>query len=144
MRPPDLRLELRPHTPSSWVESTWKPWLNPADLAGTALPKGRSHPRAQLQTELWLGMHGIVTRSTAVLRDLSEGGAFVETSQRFGVGEILSIRFRLPNPPVFVDGTVTVKHERQEAGIGVKFVDLSDDNRRRIREFVTRHGVSSN
>src|SRR5437773_2007570 len=55
----------------------------------------RKHPRASLQTEIWLGQDGIFTRTTETLRDLSEGGAFVETGQRFPVGSILNLRFKL-------------------------------------------------
>lgn len=143
MRAPEPRLQLRTWQLTPDVMPPPPPVVLSKGVL-PALPRGRSHPRASLRTEIWLGQDGILTKGAGVLRDLSEGGAFVETPQRFGVGRVLSIRFRLPNPPVFVDGTVRVRHERADKGLGVQFVDLSDENRRRVREFVYRHGVSSN
>jgi len=56
----------------------------------------RKHVRISLETEIWLGQDGIFTRTTERLRDLSEGGAFIESREVFAVGSVLSLRFKLP------------------------------------------------
>lgn len=95
----------------------------------------RRDPRVSLNTEIWLGHDGIFTRSPGELQDLSEGGALVAVSQRFPVGSMLNLRFRLPSS-VYISGTVAVRNHRPGTGMGVQFVDLTDDDRRRIRQFV--------
>lgn len=123
------------------------PWLQKPAVISRAirqdLPRGRVHRRATVRTEIWIGQGGIFTRSPGVLRDLSEGGAFVQTAQRFPVGSLLNLRFKLPRASHFVNGTVAVKHTGDGAGLGVKFVDLSDDDRRRVREFIDCHARSA-
>jgi len=96
----------------------------------------RKHPRASLQTEIWLGQDGIFTRTTETLRDLSEGGAFVETGQRFPVGSILNLRFKLLGTSHPISCTVSVRNLRGGSGLGVEFLDISTDDRQQVRLFV--------
>jgi c-di-GMP-binding flagellar brake protein YcgR len=96
----------------------------------------RKHPRASIQTEIWLGQDGIFTRSPETLRDLSEGGAFVETKQRFPVGDILHLRFQLPGASSLISCSVCVRNLRGGTGLGVEFLDISPDDRQQIRNFV--------
>lgn len=79
----------------------------------------RRHQRFSLLTEIWLGQDGIFTRTSETLTDLSESGAFIETSQRYPTGAILSLRFRLPGTPDFISGTVIIRHTRGGTGLGV-------------------------
>ena len=43
----------------------------------------RTYPRISLHTEIWLGQDGIFTKTRGMLRELSEGGAFIETAEVF-------------------------------------------------------------
>lgn len=115
--------------------------MRPSDLRATS--GGRVHERASVKTEIWLGHDGIFTRTPGELRDLSEGGACVRVSQQFSVGSMLNLRFQLPELGTFISGTVAVRNHRPDAGMGVQFVDLSEDDRRRIRGFINRFGGSS-
>lgn len=129
--------------PRAWRASP-VPDAAPWKIAPTALPvsapRGREHPRASVRSEIWIGRDGIFTRTPGELRDLSEGGAFVKTAQPFPIGSVLQLRFQLPDPPRYIDGTVAVRHFQTGVGMGVQFVDLSEDNRRHVRHFIDRFG----
>jgi len=96
----------------------------------------RKYLRTSIQTEIWLGQDGIFTRTPETLRDLSEGGAFVETEQRFPIGSILNLRFKLPRTNDLISCTVSVRNLRGGTGLGVEFLDLSAEDREQIRCFV--------
>ena len=96
----------------------------------------RSRSRATVRTEIWLGEDGIFTRTPEVLRDLSEGGAFIQTQQQFSKGSILTLCFDLPFTGHRIAATVVVRHRREGSGIGVEFLDLSPDDRLELQDFV--------
>jgi hypothetical protein len=96
----------------------------------------RKHPRASIQSEVWLGQDGIFTRNPETLRDLSEGGAFIETGQRFSVGSVLSLRFTLPGFSRPISCAFAVRSLRGVDGLGIEFLDLSGEDQQHIREFV--------
>ncbi|MBV9215610.1 MAG: PilZ domain-containing protein [Acidobacteria bacterium] len=89
----------------------------------------RKYPRVSLQTEIWIGQDGIYTRTDEVLRDLSIGGAFVQSHQIFPVGAVVNLRFRIPGG-AFATCTAIVRNLLEGDGFGVQFLDLSSDNRR--------------
>lgn len=98
----------------------------------------RKYPRQTLTTEIWLGQDGIFTRANATLGDLSEGGAFIETSQRYSVGSLLSLRFKLPRALEFITCMIIVRNTRGGNGLGVEFLDLSPEDRQQIKTFISR------
>ncbi len=108
-----------------------------------SMEERRKYPRASLQTEIWIGQDGIFTRSPETLRDLSEGGAFIETSQRFPVGSILNLRLKLPGSSYLISCSVCVRNLRGGRGLGVEFLDISSEDRQRVRLFVVeeRHSL---
>lgn len=77
-----------------------------------------------------------VIDSQAVLRNLSEGGAFVETVAPTVVGSVVQLRFRLPGETQEIACTATVRHTRGGRGIGVEFRYLDPGDRYRIQQFV--------
>ncbi len=98
----------------------------------------RTSPRVSLQTEIWHGQDGIFTKARRTLRDLSEGGAFIETAEGFPIGSVLSLRFMLPGIRDLISGAVSVRNVRNDgAGLGVQFLDLSPDDRRLVTAFVS-------
>ncbi len=104
----------------------------------------RTYPRAALHTEIWLGQDGILTKARRVLRDLSEEGAFIETAEGFPVGSILSLRFMLPGVRDLISCAVSVRNVRNDgAGLGVQFLDISQDDRRLVAAFVSDGGPGS-
>src|ERR1041385_3130640 len=101
----------------------------------------RKYLRASFQTEVWLGQDGIYTRTSEMLRDLSEGGAFIETSQRFPIGSIIYLRFNLPGSGKLISCTVEVRNVWKDAsGFGVQFPDIPPDSAQQIRLYV--EGIS--
>ena len=90
---------------------------------------------------MWLGQDGIFTRTHELLRDLSEGGAFVETSQKFAVGSILNIQFTLPEVHRPISTTVAVRHLKDGIGFGVQFLDLSPEDHEVVSAFLSRHSA---
>jgi hypothetical protein len=66
---------------------------------------------------------------------LSLGGAFVEASQRFSVGDSLDLEIRAGMRKIH--GTAVVRNISPEGG-GVEFVHMKQDDRERLRQFVSR------
>lgn len=98
--------------------------------------KLRKHQRVGLHTELWIGQDGIFTRTDERLRDLSVGGAFVESRQVFPIGSILNLRFKIPGIVNFVSCSGIVRNMAVGNGFGVQFLDLSGENLRNVEHLV--------
>ena len=96
----------------------------------------RKHPRASLKTELWIGQDGIFTRTDEFLRDLSIGGAFVQSRQVFPIGSILNFRFKVPNATNLITCTAIVRNMEVGNGLGVQFLDLSGESLSQVEQFV--------
>lgn len=103
----------------------------------------RQHARVGLTTELWIGQDGIFTRTDECLRDLSVGGAFVESRQVFPIGSILNFRFKVPSVNNLVTCTAIVRNMEIGRGIGVQFLDLSGENLRQVANYIERSLESS-
>jgi hypothetical protein len=88
----------------------------------------RRHPRTSLRTELWIGQDGIFTRTNEFLRELSVGGAFVETEQTYPIGTLLSLRFKLHVATNMISCSCVVRKIRPGYGYGVQFIDISREN----------------
>jgi hypothetical protein len=88
----------------------------------------RKQPRTSIRTELWIGQDGIFTRTNELLRDLSVGGAFVESEQVYPIGTILNLRFKLPIAPNMISCSAIVRTIHTSAGYGIQFLDLSREN----------------
>jgi PilZ domain len=98
----------------------------------------REHPRVSLRTELWIGQDGIFTRTDELLRDVSVGGAYLQSRQVFPIGSVLNFRFKIPNVTNFVSCTAIVRNMEVGGGIGVQFLDLSGENRKLIEQYVEK------
>jgi uncharacterized protein (TIGR02266 family) len=68
------------------------------------------------------------------ISDLSATGAFIDSLNAVPAGTRLSLKFALPTGPVTVEAEVV--HAMPHFGMGVRFLDLSEDQRRRIEELV--------
>ncbi len=67
--------------------------------------------------------------------DISKLGAFIESNDRFPVGQKILMAFKLPNDPEAfqLDGRIARSGPR---GIGVKFYEISPDQEDVIRKFI--------
>ena len=105
----------------------------------------RTHPRAALHTEIWLGQDGIFTRAPGTLpANVSEGGAFIETADGFPIGSVLNLRFMLPGVGHSISCAAAVRNLRNGGtGLGVQFLDMSQDDRHLVGAFVSDPGPGS-
>ncbi len=98
--------------------------------------KLRKHPRVSLRTELWIGQDGIFTRTDEFLRDLSVGGAFVQSRQVYSVGDVVNLRFKMPRSASLATCSAIVRNMQHGDGFGVQFLDLSGDNLRLVQSHI--------
>lgn len=94
----------------------------------------RQHQRFNLETEVWLGQDGVYARTTERLKNLSIGGAFIETQSASQVGEIFNLRLALHAD--YISSTVVVRNVKQGEGMGVAFLDLSPEGRSKLEAFL--------
>ncbi|HEY2846189.1 MAG TPA: PilZ domain-containing protein [Pyrinomonadaceae bacterium] len=88
----------------------------------------RKHKRISLRTELWIGQDGIFTRTDERLRDLSIGGAYVESRQAYPVGSVISVRFKIAASTNLISCSAIVRNVKIGDGFGVQFLDISREN----------------
>lgn len=74
----------------------------------------------------------------ARIEDISEKGFFLGTDHPLTAGAIIEYRFLLPDetPEVPLEGAARVVWVQPMVGVGVEFVDMSQEDRDRIRFFV--------
>lgn len=72
------------------------------------------------------------------VNDVSEEGMYINTREAFIKGSVIDLSFRLFNDekPIKVKGEVCYIQEGE--GMGVRFVDLDPEDRKRIRAFVDK------
>jgi hypothetical protein len=76
--------------------------------------------------------------------DISTHGIFINTSRSFPDGAVLRIEFRLARMDVLVKVRGEVRYCLPGVGVGVEFVDLSEEAQRAIEEEMAAiHGGSS-
>lgn len=73
---------------------------------------------------------------TGRVTDLGEGGAFVDTTFPQPAGAELGFRLDLPDDPQTIEGRARVAWHQPMLGMGIAFVDLSQEQIDQIRFFV--------
>jgi uncharacterized protein (TIGR02266 family) len=80
----------------------------------------------------------------AYLRNISEGGVYIESGDAFAMGDRFVLRITLESPKVALDQRVQVVWVNQrpspdsglEAGVGVAFLDLTPETKMQIKAIV--------
>lgn len=72
----------------------------------------------------------------ARLDDLSDAGAFVDTSHPLPLGTSVEFDFQLPNDPNPIRGRARVAWAQQMVGVGLEFTELEAADRERVRLYV--------
>ena len=94
----------------------------------------RSEKRLEVSLEtVWDGTGS--KKLSARITDLSEGGCFVDTTGEAQIGERLTVRIQLPDGNC-LELTGEVAHESRPIGFGLRFVDLSDEQREQLHSFL--------
>jgi hypothetical protein len=71
------------------------------------------------------------------IKNISEGGAFLETSSTFQEGDILKIYFKDPAGVIALNGEVVYRRESQPIGYGFKFDKVSSQEPR-LRDLINK------
>ncbi len=116
---------------------------DPAHLEGRASRPSwtgdrRSSPRISIEAEL--GFHSETNFFTGFTKDLSDGGLFIATYKTLPIGRTLSVTFGLPEGrEITAVGRVVWVREAEgdlPKGMGVRFLDLSDEDHAAILRFI--------
>jgi len=92
----------------------------------------RSQDRLDVSLDaVWDG-HG---NRPARITDLSEGGCFVDTSGEALIGERLTFRVEVPGGNS-LELTGEVAHHMPPVGFGLRFIELSDEQREQLLSFL--------
>ena len=92
----------------------------------------RSEDRLEVRLDaVWDGSGNFLARIT----DLSEGGCFVDTTGEAALGERLTFGIELPDGGQ-LELTGEVAHHMRPVGFGLRFVDLTDEQRDQLRSFI--------
>ena len=68
------------------------------------------------------------------ISDLSSSGAFIDSMMPVPVGTRFAVRFALPSGPIQL--MAEVAHSMERFGMGVRFLDLTSEQRARLEEAV--------
>lgn len=92
----------------------------------------RNEERIQVCIDaVWDGSGSFTVRIT----DLSEGGCFVDTTGETSIGERLTFRVELPEGNR-LELTGVVAHQMRPVGFGLRFVNLTEQQREELRSFI--------
>jgi uncharacterized protein (TIGR02266 family) len=140
---------MRPATPKAESPEAAEVKVIGAVLEGLAAPLGlleeqppptleehRVHTRVAFEVEI--DLYSSSHFFSGLSGDVSEGGLFVQTYRPLAVGDRVHVKFDLPAGRVEADGIVRWRRAHSdglEAGVGVEFEHLSEQDRDVIHSF---------
>lgn len=104
-------------------------------MTANPLHDRRATLRVNVRSQVWLGRDGVFTHGVEQLANLSTAGAFIESQNGHEVESVLNMRFSLGAE--LITSTVIVRYVLPR-GMGVEFLDVSQDDRDRIAAFIAR------
>ncbi len=72
----------------------------------------------------------------AEARNISVGGMLIRTTQTFAEGQTIQVRFVLPDSTKLISVVCRVQHVSPEAYMGIRFENLTAEDRELIRKYV--------
>lgn len=100
----------------------------------------RKHVRVAMCSKVSVTCNGIASELYTV--NISAGGMYIKTKGPFPVGSKVVISFPLEKgSPIHLKGVVAnIKREigKQPPGMGIEFKEVSEDERKRLRDFVKK------
>jgi len=100
---------------------------------------------ARVEAEIGIGFQSDSNFYTGFSENISEGGVFVATYEKWRIGERMRVRLTLPGHEEPLEAFVEVRWERTpdpshdvKPGYGLQFVDLGDATRAVIERFVRK------
>lgn len=105
-------------------------------------PSKDERSEERLNTKLMVSYNNYNEFITKYTRDVSKGGTFINTNRPHKINEIIELSLDVPglNSPLKIKGEVVhikihnVKDE--DAGIGVKFLDIDEESRKALVDFI--------
>ena len=73
------------------------------------------------------------------VRDISLSGAYIEDSRPLPRGRVIPLRLWLDQNNA-INVQVMVRHSEEGIGMGVEFLGMNDNDRQRLRQFVSAPG----
>jgi hypothetical protein len=101
----------------------------------------RKHPRVRLLTQVESQTSGV--SSLGRTKNISQGGLLVYTRETFDASTKVIVRFNL-SPGHLIEAPGVVMHSLPQVSMGIKFLQLKDDDRKAIEEFVQQTGEERN
>ncbi|HEX9756251.1 MAG TPA: PilZ domain-containing protein [Nitrospiria bacterium] len=100
----------------------------------------RNSPRVPIIIEIQFSSNS--PPITARITDVSERGVFIDTVNPLQSGDQVKFNFRLSNSPSEkpIDGEGTVVWNQQTVGMGIEFSQLSEENKKRLNDFIKNQG----
>ncbi len=96
-----------------------------------------------LFSELSFSYEGKVEEVPIRPPDVSVQGMFIQTTRHFSEGAVLKVRFRLARSQYEVHARAEVRYCLPGVGVGVEFVEISDEARNAIENEVRNAEVAS-
>src|SRR6266436_2951917 len=93
----------------------------------------RRHRRVKILQDIHFGHRG-----QRRMDDLCEEGMFIATQAGYVPESILDLKFRLFNDDDPIEVQAEVRYVQEGIGMGVRFLNLKPEDRKKIREFVER------
>ena len=92
----------------------------------------RQFKRLRYLPDLTVSYEGHERKIGLALPSLSSQGMFINTPASLPVGAVLKISFRLPRVNFLVKARAEVRYCQSGTGVGIEFVNLSEEARRAI------------
>jgi hypothetical protein len=87
----------------------------------------RDNSRYRGYTDLHLTFEGSSQEIPVKVPDISTRGMFINTAKYFPQGAVLKINFRLVRTDVVINTRAEVRYCLEGVGIGVEFIDITED-----------------
>ena len=113
-----------------------------------AVDERRTFPRAPLKWRILLQDEDSDRVMEGVTKDISAGGAYVCCARPLGLNEVFEMNINAPNKSLHVKAQVVWTNVSEfddkinPQGMGVRFLDLSDEDRLFISGAVTEHNTA--
>lgn len=104
-------------------------------------PERRRYPRIKAKVPVELLCAGAPPMRTTT-DEISLCGCYIETMFTMEVGTKLELVLSISGASIHAQATVVTKYP--QVGNGIDFVELADDDRRRLSEFITKHQQEQN
>ena len=106
--------------------------MSSADAGNPQLPPVRQNNRYAAYRDLAIAYEGYSESIPVRAPDISASGMFINTSRRFPEGAVIKVHFRLTRSAHEVNARGEVRYCLPGVGIGVEFIEISDQDRQAI------------